>query len=257
MNRSHRWLIAAGACVLALTNAVVLVGVASNRRQPPDSVLELTQRELGTQWSWMWRDDENSGLSLRLEYRFETARDSGLSYGAFGPPAWLDRDKLASLGFDVMRPPSADADTHYDRMLGRDVLLVLELDGPAYARALQAARDRLGHRENEHDAQEDLKREEQEASRLFIVDAGLDQTALRQRYPDRAHYAIVKGTIRPYVRRDRTSAKLYGSVTAVHCETINVPLQFRGTVAKPFVLDVAFGSRLEPWIISAGRRGAL
>jgi hypothetical protein len=294
MNRSHPWLIAAGALVLALTNAVVLVGVAFNRRQPPDSVLTLTERELGPQWSWMWREGENSGLSLRLQYRVESGRNSRSAeideentfspYGNFGPVAWLDRDKLASLGFDVATPPTfADRDTHYDRMLGRDVLLVLELDGPVHARALQAARDLLARREREtaanperqgsaqrlQSAQQALQSEEHEASRLFIVDAGLDQTTLRQRYADRTHYAIVNGNIRPFVMRDGTSAKLYGAVTAVRCETINVPLQFRGTVPldrptnviaiaparaekkHPFALEVAFGTHLELWIVSA------
>jgi hypothetical protein len=285
VNRSHPWLIAAGALVLAVTNAVVLVGVAFNRRQPSDSVLTLTGRELGPQWSWMWREGENSGLSLRLQYRVESSRSSipaesdeeepFSSYGSFGPIAWLDRDKLAALGFDVAQPlNSADTDTHYNRMLGRDVLLVLELDGPVRARALQAARDLLAHREHDitanperresaerlRNAQRAVQREEHEASRLFIVDAGLDQTTLRQRYPDRTHYAIVNGNIRPYVMRDRTSARLYGAVTAIRCETINVPLQFRETVPHdlptgaenehPFILEVAFGTRLEPWIVS-------
>jgi hypothetical protein len=274
VNRSHPWLITAGALVLAITNAVVLVGVASNRRQPPDSILTLTERELGPQWSWMWRDGENSGSGLRLQYRVESSRSSNSaqsgedgpfsSYGSFGPIVWLDRDKLAALGFDVAQPlTSDDADTHYNRMLGRDVLLVLELEGPVHARALQAARDFLAHQEHDiaanpqrketaerlRDAQRAVQREEHEASRLFIVDAGLDQTTLRQRYPDRTHYAIVNGNIRPYVVRDRTSARLYGAVTAVRCETINVPLQFRETV-HPFILEVAFGTRLEPWIVS-------
>jgi hypothetical protein len=108
-----------------------------------------------------------------------------------------------------------------------------------------------------------------EASRLFIVDAGLNQTALRQRYADRTHYAIVHGNIRPFVMRDGTSAKLYGVVTAVLCESINVPLQFRATIPLerpnivmamararaenklPFAIQVAFGNHLEPWIVSA------
>ena len=294
MNRSHTWLIAAGAFVLILTNAVVLMGVASNRRQPPDSVLTLTERELGPLWSWMWREGENSGLSLRLQYRVAPSQNSRLVengeeetfplYGNFGPIAWLDRDKLAALGFDVATPLTfADEDAHYDRMLGRDVLLVLELDGPVRARALQAARDLLAHREREiatnperqgsaqrlQSARQALQTEEDEASRLFIVDAGLDQTTLRQRYADRTHYAIVHGNVRPFVMRDGTSAKLYGAVTAVRCESINVPLQFRSTVPfdrptnaiamtlaraekkHPFTIQVAFGSRLEPWIVSA------
>jgi hypothetical protein len=215
----------------------------------------------------------------------DTGEEEAFSrYGTFGPVPWLDRDKLAALGFDVATPLTvADRDIHYNRMLGRDVLLVLELDGPVHARALQAARDLLAYREREiadnpehqgsaqrlQSAQEALQSEEREASRLFIVDAGLDQTTLRQRYPDRTHYAIVHGNIRPYVMRDGTSGKLYGDVTAVRCESINVPLQFRAAVPldrttkpiamglaraetkHPFSMQVAFGSHLEPWIVSA------
>jgi hypothetical protein len=294
MNRFHTWLVATGALVLTLTNAVVLLGVASNRRQPPDSVFTLTERELGPQWSWMWREGENSGLSLRLQYRVESVPNSRMAllgeeevfspYGNFGPIAWLDREKLAALGFDVATPPaSAETDTHYDRMLGRDVLLVLELDGPVRARARQAARDLLARREREiadkpedqvraqrlQSAQQALQSEEHEASRMFIVDAGLDQATLRQRYPDRAHYAIVHGNIRPFVMRDGTSAKLYGAVTAVRCEDISVPLQFRAAVPldrpanvmamalsrqdkkRPFTIQVAFGRHLEPWVVAA------
>lgn len=292
MRRSHSWLVAVGVLILALTNALVLVGVAFNRQQPPDSVLSLTERELESQWSWMWRDGENSALSLRLQYRVESARNLGSSqhgaedvfssYGTYGPIAWLDEAKLAALGFDVALPTSSATHRHSNRMLGRDVLLVLELDGPVRARALQASRDLLARRESESAAnperegssqrlkaaQEALQREEHAASRLFIVDAGLNQTDLRERYPDRSHYAIVKGNVRPYLLPDGKSIKLHGAVTAVRCETINIPLQFRETVThdrpagvtvafptgaenkQRFILNVAFGRRLEPWIVS-------
>jgi hypothetical protein len=54
------------------------------------------------------------------------------------------------LGFNVAQPlTSDDADTHYNRMLGRDVLLVLKLEGPVHARTVQAARDFLAHREHD------------------------------------------------------------------------------------------------------------
>jgi len=61
----------------------------------------------------------------------------------------------------------------------------------------------------------------------------------------------------------------YGTVTAVRCESINVPQQFRAAVPldrpsnaltvalarkqekRPFTVQVAFGKRLEPWIMSA------
>ncbi|HEY6926438.1 MAG TPA: DUF4824 family protein, partial [Steroidobacteraceae bacterium] len=177
----------------------------------------------------------------------------------------------------------AGADTHYRRMAGRDVLLVLELDGPVRVRALHAARDHFAHLEQEiaanpesqgsaqrlQRAQQALQSEEHAASRLFIIDAGLDRSALRQRYSDRTHYAIVHGNISPMVTGDGTSAKVYGVVTAVRCENINVPLQFRATVAidrpingivmsptrsdkrSPFTIRVAFGRHLEPWILSS------
>lgn len=293
MSLSHAWLIRAAAFVLALTNAVVLLGVAYNRQRPADSVLTLTERELGPQWSWVWREGENSGLSLRLQYRTEGVRNPKLAdnegafspYNAFGPVAWLDRDKLAALGFEVGTPlTAAENDGYYERLLGRDVLLVLELDGATRAHALQAARDLVARHEREvagdpegkgnaqerlRSAEESLQSEEHERSRLFIVDAGLDEDQLRQRYPDRAHYAICRGNVHPFVMRETGSAKLYGSVTAVRCESINVPLQFRAAVPldgpsnamtvaltraqkkRPFTVQVAFGRRLEPWIMSA------
>jgi hypothetical protein len=269
-----------GALVLALTNAVLLVGVGLNRRQPPDSILELTDRELGAQWSSMWPEAENSGLGLRLDYRVElsqlsnsgepVAKPTFTSYGGLGEVAWLDRDKLAAMGFDVSPTTLAVTGTHYRQMMERerDVLLVLELDGPVRARALQTARDLLADREREvaadperqenerrlRDAREALQREEKDASRLFIVDGGLDQTSLRQRYPDRTHYAIVHGKVRPYEILVGASAGIHGAVTAVSCEPINVPLQFRRIVPRegnhPFSLKVAFGHHLEPWVVS-------
>jgi hypothetical protein len=119
-------------------------------------------------------------------------------------------------------------------------------------------------------AQQALEAEENTLSRLFVVDAGLDQARLRQQYPDRSHYAIVHGTVRPEVAGAPALPKLYGTVTAVSCESIHVPLEFRTAVssaaisrgdptsllrrleAKPrLALQVAFGRRLEPWVVSA------
>ena len=291
MNASQAWLVWTGALILALSNAVVLFGVAYNRQAPPDTLLTLTERELELQPSWMWREEENSGLSLRLGFRAEQISEPvwgndkdlvtfPLNYG-MGAVPWLDRDKLAALGFDVRQSPDTpDAATRYDRMLGRDVLLVLELDGPVHARALQAARESLARQEARmssepkdktvadqvKSARQVLQREEHERSRLFIVDAGLEQATLRQRYPDGTHYAIVHGHVRPIVMGYGKKAKLYGWVAAVRCESINVPLEFRSRVpivrpsrfewpaggkTPPFAVEVAFGRRLEPWIVSA------
>jgi hypothetical protein len=61
------------------------------------------------------------------------------------------------------------------------------------------------------------------------------------------------------------AAKLYGTVTDVSCDNINVPLQFRSVfpggaslnrvrwkAGEHFHVVVAFGRRLEPWMVAAG-----
>jgi hypothetical protein len=301
---TQKWLLGAGALVLVLTNAVALVGVAYNRASPPDTVLTLSERELGPELSWMWREGENSGLDLHLQLRGEAPPNPRLgnneldtfsNFSAFGPLQWLDKDKLTALGFSVaMAPKETDSEKLYGRSLGRDVLLVLELDGPTRNRALQAAHERVtrleqasleqegvttskdgsGIQRRLQTARESLASEEQDRSRLFIIDAGLDDASLRQKYPDRSHYAIVRGNIRPVFIGYGASGKLYGTVTAVRCDSIHVPLQFRAAIPiepahagrvdavylprlpgsknkQPFTAQVAFGRRLEPWVASA------
>jgi hypothetical protein len=81
-----------------------------------------------------------------------------------------------------------------------------------------------------------------------------------------ARYAIVRGKVRPatyYSSRE----KLYGIVEGLGVGEVNVPLALRGVVAgearhneveprdrTPFDATVAFGRRLEPWIISAAKK---
>jgi len=110
-----------------------------------------------------------------------------------------------------------------------------------------------------------LTAEQNENSRLFVVDAGLDLGTLERTYPDRNRYAIVRGRIRPRVVGEfSATAKLYGSVSQVSCDAINVPLQFRAVFPASstglrlpkyggprFHVTVAFGRRLEPWIVAA------
>src|ERR1700722_10899561 len=206
MRNTQKWLLGSGALLLVLTNVVALLGVAYNRMSPPDSVMTLTEREFAPQWNWMWREGENSGRSVQLQLRAEIAQrtrpglgqltDSFAPYGAVEWVRWLDQDKLTALGFDLdVKPSAPEASRLYEHMLEREVLLVLELDGPTRSRALQSARDRVSHLEQaaensdekgatqqlEH-AQRDLGSEEQTQSRLFIVDAGLDEASLRQKY---------------------------------------------------------------------------
>jgi hypothetical protein len=277
---SRKHTLVSGLALIAVTNAIALGGVAYNRGGEQDSVLKLTHREL-------WQphefgiDREAGGLTLNLRWRVLDKDAKGFAYAAdhYGTPAWLDRDKLAALGFDVSEPSRVrDLDRVRERQLPRDALVVLELDGPAYRTAVERARERAKEaaaREaarrgkkpppTEITAAELLKREETVNSRLFAVDAGLDARQLRAKYPDRARHAIVRGSIRASVNRNRAGdAQWSGHIDGLHNGQINVPTEFRKAIGPvprsyawnppatdgvpPFELTVAFGKRFEPWV---------
>jgi hypothetical protein len=271
----------AGLTLILATNAVALVGVVYNRSGEPESKLRLTQRELRLPHYWGF-EEENSGLTLSLEWRMLGDYGYGATHGGIGgSPFWLDKAKLATLGFDVSSPEdTSDGEIHYDKILPKEVLLVLELDGPAYQTVLEYARRQRqkeeallatnpGNKEFEKRAKyarEQVEREERSNSRLFIVDAGLEAPSLRAQYPDRARYAIVRGNVQPLMTMDKkTRPRLVGHVNGLAVRSINLPLGLQGPFRpeelrvrtrqlepplrhKGFDAAVAFGKRLEPWI---------
>jgi hypothetical protein len=279
---SRKHTLIAGLALIAVTNAVALGGVAWNRSGEPDSVLKLTQRELLRLHDFDF-DREAAGLTLNLHWRVLAKSASGLSYAAdrYGDPEWLDRAKLAALGFDVSRRSDAQTtERRFERLLPRDALVVLELDGPAYRKSLELAREhaerqaragaesgKTGPRSAAQTAAEFLKREETANSRLFAVDAGLDAQALRAKYPDRARYAIVRGSVRARFDRNRAGeAQWSGYIDGVDNARVNVPKEFRAALGavprsvpwggaaegvQPFQVTVAFGKRFEPWVVAA------
>ena len=266
----------AGVVLILITNAVALGGAAYNRSGEPEAVLSLTQRELRLPYTW-GSSGENSGLALALQWRTlgGDPDDLPLPYlGLGGAPDWLNKTKLAALGFDVSFPEDIDAGRrHYNKLLPREALLVLELNGPAYQRALERtraynAREQLllgthrGDKEFEQRAlraSEQLKREEQDNSRLFVIDTGVDAAALRRQYPDRQRYAIVRGQIRVGFNTRQKQTQLSGYISDLNNNQINVPLDYHGILARAgtqrndnarYGVSVAFGKRLEPWITS-------
>jgi hypothetical protein len=278
MKWTTKHLAVTGVALIALTNAVVLAGVAYNRSGAPESTLKLTERELDVSRSRGGR--ENSGLSVRLRWRVLAEERMGDAYwyrygGSFqGSPAWLDNAKMASLGFDVSIPDTEiETKRAFKRELPRDVLLVLEFDGPAYQEALQGV-ERAAEKLRQKNKPESLKLadeilpiERDHNSRLFVVDAGLQLEVLRARYPDRSRYAIVRGQVSPGGRFASGPGRHTGYVSALDVDLLNVPLDLRGTfrggiTQGPIALDVpstgsrheavvAFGKRLEPWLAGA------
>lgn len=273
----------AGVALILATNAVALIGVAYNRKGEAESTLKLTQRELWAPYSWNF-GAENSGLGLGLRWRAPDNLSGPLYDNVVMQPngyanrrGWLDRAKLAELGFDVSPPENTPKGRrYYEKLLPKDVLLVLEFDGPAYDALLERARQHLKNEKallaanagkpefqnRTKRAEEWLKAEERQNSRLFVVDAGLDVKGLRAKYPDRRRYAIVSGQVQPWLTGKADELLLAGSVKGISIDEINVPLAFRHALdpdlknnrrvrspaGKSFEITVAFGKRLEPWI---------
>jgi hypothetical protein len=259
----------AGAAIILAVNAIALAGAAWNRSGTPDSTLHLTQRELEQPYASQSGDD--SGIALTLKWRVIARRDAdrktwpnpAMYATTWGEPAWLDEAGMKSLGFDTRPPPGSSSD--YDAVgwqPGREVLLVLEQDGPAYRSSLDEARRDLSEAsaESREYAKQALS-EEANASRLFVVNAGLDAAALRLRYPDRAHYAVVRGRIRPEWTRQNDHWRLAGHIERLSVDSIHVPVAYRPVFQRSglayaddargtgrFEAEVAFGKRLEPWI---------
>jgi hypothetical protein len=121
--------IAGAAGILLLADAVLLMGVALNRRGGPEATLQLTEREL----TLPRRTEENSALSLMLQWRDRTFRQPGLE--------WLGPAKLQELGFD----------TQAERPASKPALAVLELqaeagEGESRLKVVDAGLDRAGLR---------------------------------------------------------------------------------------------------------------
>ena len=278
-SRTHT--VIAGLSLIALTNVVALLGVAYNRNGEPEAKLSLTQRELHTPYR-SYANRENSGLSLSLVWR--VLREQFYDYtGMGGSPAWLDQAKMQALGFDTSAP-AAYSDprgrARYEKQLPREVLLVVELDGPAYRRSLELATEQVARAEAKlaaspgdkelgtraKSAREAFDRETTRNSRLFVVDAGLNATVLRAAYPDTSRYALVRGSVR-VDWTGRGSREVQGFISGLSIESINVPFALRevfGGAAQiddfdqrnrtPFEATVAFGKRFEPWITAAVKK---
>ena len=270
---SRRRTLLAGVALIALTNAVVLAGVAWNRSGEPEALLRLTERELKSPGEYGFQK-ENSGLTLRLAWRLSRAPkpnqpdypDFGYSGGGEGP--WLNKAKLAELGFDVSPAPGSRRGGYPrdGRQLPREVLLVLEHDGPAWQAALERAKERAARTlaaaaaspvERQlaiqaENAAKQLAEERENYSRVFVIDSGRDVEALRAKYPDRARYAIAHGKVAIHFASSGPS----GYVSELSIPGVNVPLELRQTVdrQKRYEVSLAFGKRLEPWLTAAAAR---
>lgn len=245
--------------LVLVANAFVLASVAWNRAGEAEAVLELTERELIIPYRG-WSGRESTGVSLSI-------RRADQDYD------WLDRDKLAELGFDVERyehSPRRDW-----REAEKRAYVVLEYDGPAFEALLAEQEARIAQARAGSDGDEAGRRQVKAAeqayerlqtagSRLVVVDAGREAEALRKRYPDREQYAVMRALVRMRARRrldEDEKAVVDGRVGPFLPGRVHVPRRFHASLhratdgsrsdydAPPrYRVVLKFGRRSEPWV---------
>lgn len=274
---SNKAALLAALAVVAATNSIALIGVAYNRSGDPESTLALTERELRIK-HWSWPDNDNSSIDLQLEVRTRHLYAIDMRFEQWRGD-WLTQDQLRELGFDTTLEVDTDeALARRRRDPSKAVFLALEYDGPAYQealeqrhRAVQRARDLVSKNEGDEqlerqlaEALEALQNEEKSESRLFVVDASVDPRVLRDRYPDRTRYAIVRGRVWTHVLGVPGQRRIAAAPPEVSIASIRVPYPYRDVadalrsekaywyVARGqeprFSATLSFGRRLEPWI---------
>ncbi len=243
-----------GIGLIIAVNAMTLSGVAYNRSAEQEMVVTLTERELSLPYYWRY-EKENNGIGLRVNYR-SPGRGYGYAYSyenddltdAVGKH-WLNREKLTELGFDTAVATDSEAgQRHYHKMLPKEVFIILEYDGARYQHALAQARQQLEEerkklkllpadkrqQERVKHVEEQLQQELQGRSRLFIIDAGIDATALRQLYTDKKQYLLVRGLVRVDAYKKEKDFIVTGHISGISVDNVNVPLSFRATL-EPFL----------------------
>lgn len=208
---------------------------------------------------------------------------------------WLDRAKLRELGFRAdIDPSDPEAQRACEKAGSRSVFLVLEFEGEAWRDWLAEREERVGdlRRKVESGAADRKALEDAEAllaldrvmrSRLLAVDAGLDPGSLLRRYPDRARHVVVRGIVSLAVSRPEEGAARLDTVLSVLPDRVHVPAGIRrgllpflpGETQKQvfererkepeaawpvpapprYQAVLAFGRRLEPWLVSVARNG--
>jgi hypothetical protein len=274
---SSRGLFALSFTILLATNIVVLSGVISNRSGAPEAQIMLTEREL--QLPYRVRK-ENTGLALRLAWR-ALGKDN---YPGRRNPYWLNAEKLEDLGFNLNDDLSSNKNTtYYKRAIPKEVFIVLEINGESYSKAVKRAEVALEKekgslklnpsdkrlRNKFEKAEKQLERERITETRLFAIDAGLDSNELREKYEDRTRFIITKGLVKPRYGYKMKGEEVFGYITNLSVASIYVPLKHRqifdtllaqgkskkNEASPRYKIELAYGSRLEPWIESVKSMG--
>ena len=223
--------------LVVVVNLLILYRVYDNRTSTPDSVVTLTQRELSLPYSKFYEDggyEHNKIRFFHINWRIYSTNGY-----YFNSPTCLDSDKLKELGFDIDRYMKNDQIS-----IPRDAYVVLEVNSSLYKKE-------IGIIGNHY-----------QSSRLYVIDAGIDRYELRDKFPQRDKYIILKGVINTqytYTEKKKDGIKGYIeslSVTNIHIEQkyhkilLDLFENKKSEQIVEYKVKVAFGSRLEPYIIS-------
>jgi hypothetical protein len=246
-----------GAGLIVVSNVLALGGVFYNRSGEPDSVLRLSERELSMVYNPLRDDSDLAGQVLELEVRVAKG--------------WVTPDKLTALGFDMGENGTVE---RRDR-IERDGFVVLEQNGAGYQAALAAVELELKQEQDTASseaeqtqaqppsAEYELERLRDVDTRLYVVDADLDAARLRERYPDRSRYSVVRASLRMGWEWERRAPRDLGYLLYVDLADLSVPGQWRPVFSRwhPYdrsaeernkvSVELAFGKRFEPWITAA------
>jgi len=252
-----------GLVLLVGANIFVLSGVIYNWTGEPATVIELTERELQMPY---WTNEDNSGLSLRLKW--QTLDDN----------LWFDEEKLKNIGYNVKKYAGNDEYLEYRKVpVPKKVYIAFEYNGSKYKEAVKRAEIKVeketnalktGIEKNKNDlewAEKNLKNIKDYWSRLYPVDVGLDADILNKKYNEPGKFIVVPGIAIIKYNYRNNKKEVYGRISQLAVEKINVPLKFRKTfdslpernklnkykpIPPRYKVKLAYGKRLEPWIQS-------
>jgi hypothetical protein len=221
------------AAIVVVTNVLALAGVAYNRSDVIERV-ELSETEVLAYYS----GSLEGATSVRLSY---------LSGSDFGAPPFSEA-QLKAVGFDL--PTIDPANTQERVLLPREVVVALDLDGPARQQWLDQF---YAH------ATGDMKPPE---TRLVVVDIGRDLASMRAAHPDRARSIVMYGVVQPRPASSKNGWAWNGYLETLLPGPIHVPLDMRlpFTTRKPpdisprYTVTLCIGRRGEPWIESVRAR---
>jgi hypothetical protein len=262
----------AGFALIALTNLALYAGVAYNRSADEPQQLTLSERELSVPYSYA--NEENSGVALQLNW--QTVNQLGQYQQYSNRQLQVDEQKLEELGFDPQHIKHNQGD-----MLGeqtREVFWVLEFNGESYGNFLSKQEEeyqqQLADAQSRDNKEQTIERIEQEflfanqrASRLFVIDTGLDAEQLRKNYP-LGQFIVLKGLVRPqwYESQDDLSDRFELILQELSVPQIMIPSNFAESLEglRPsnyysalknndeqikFSAKLAWGKRFEPWVV--------